>query len=723
MLPRKCRYGLVLACILYYSSSLIANDIVQVRFSSDADLPAVTHVGAQRVSVFFKDGELTRIFAGYNITTCLPSYPMVLSIPHPLSPALSRVYEFVLESGADSLMKQLDAYTGTSVINKYLVRPPEELLMPNDYNSDPIPCGAGLQALKYLELIGAREAWNITTGDPKITIAVPDNGFNKNHEDLAGKIVNPATPTGVAAAHGTAVLGLAAANTNNGVGISSVGYHCRLLAYETGLRHFPQAILAGAKVINCSWYASCSFNQNDQHMINIAHDMGVVVVAAAGNGGTCGGPGNYVYPASYDHVISVTGVGHYFPRNISSCNGKINHEDVHVYRANGSAPYQTLQHNDKVDLAAPAYEVRSLSLSGYTSVTGSSFASPIVAGVCGLLFSINHRFTPDEIEGILKCTAVDLDTIPENAPYAGLLGAGRLNAHKAALKAKSMMDNSPAGIIWYYYNKRGNKIIFDPGELYQHIHAGAIAGNTIFTEAISKIPGIGFNWEFIKGECSIYKTGNPVAFDLTNECPDFWYTLVAQVSNRVAGICDEKASVAHREAAYLDESSGCMEPRKGNLGHESMEYESLGSESLEYDSLEYENPKYENLKHESQKYDSPKHKSLWRESLGHEGPAHSGPGYRLSDKNNSGSFTISNDLPPRISIYPNPARNHIILDTPEEQGLMKAVLVSAAGQLLRTIQLRKNRTYIDLSGLKPGVYFLRLDGNDNRVIKKVVIAD
>ncbi|HEX6180681.1 MAG TPA: S8 family serine peptidase, partial [Chitinophagaceae bacterium] len=440
--------------------------------------------------------------------------------------------------------------------------PPRELILPNDYYADAIPCGPDRQPLKHLELIGAPAAWEITTGSEMVKIAVSDNGFNKNHEDLLGKIDNPGTPTGFAA-HGTMVAGLIAANTNNGIGHSAIGYNCQLLAYETGFRSFPYAILMGAKVINCSWYTGCVFNQNEQDVVNVAYDMGIVVVAAAGNGGTCGSPTSYVYPAAYDHVIAVTGVGHYFPQDQQDvCNGRINHQDVHVYRANSSAPYQTLQHNDRVDLSAPAYEVRGLSLSSYWNASGTSFASPIVAGVCGLLFSIFQYFTPTDIEDILKCTAFRLDNIPENIIYAGLLGAGRVDAYRAVLKAKTMLENRPADIEWYYYTRRGSRIVFDPASLYQHVSAGFIMGNTIFAKGISKIPGVNFDWEFLMGDYTIRKMGNPVSFDLTKECLSTANKLVVRVRNQVVNTCDPFASISHEETACLGENGNCWRGHK-----------------------------------------------------------------------------------------------------------------------------------------------------------------
>ena len=662
--------------IFCFQLSAFANDIIQIRFSTDAALPVITRISDKQVTVSFSEPELKNIFAGYFIQSFTQSYPMVADIPHNLSPALSRVYEFVLSSGGFALMAQLDDYTAryrnASIVNKYLLSSPQTLALPNDYNADAIPCGVDHQPLKHLELIGAPDAWDITTGNASIKIAVLDNGFNKSHEDLSGKIDNPGTPTGFAA-HGTMVLGLVAANTNNGIGHSAIGYNCRLFAYETGFRSFPQAILSGAKVINCSWYTSCSYNQNDQDMINVAYDMGIVVVAAAGNGGTCGGPTSYVYPAAYDHVIAVTGVGQYFSREEKdACNGKINHADVHIYRANYDAPLQTLQHNNRVDLAAPAYEVRGLSLSSYWNSSGTSFASPIVAGTCGLLFSLYPNFSPADIEAILKCTAFKLDDIAENAPFAGLLGAGRIDAYKALLKAKQMLENKPADVIWYYYNRRGARVDFDPSSLYQHISSGAITGNTIYVEAFSKVPGVSFDWEFTKSACTIKKSGNPVAFNLSTECSDPSSRLVVHVRNKVSSVCDPNAGISLEESACLDDSRGCWMSCKTPIADS---YKMLNQSMI---IANFANPDVTLAA-------KPKR------------------AYLVTPNPFSGTFTIRHYLPPG--------------------DLKKIQVTNAAGQLVWQKQFNNNapkNITVDLSRSANGIYFVKLTYASNTITERIV---
>ncbi|MBK9354223.1 MAG: S8 family serine peptidase [Bacteroidetes bacterium] len=67
----------------------------------------------------------------------------------------------------------------------------------------------------------------------------------------------------------------------------------------------------------------------------------------------------------------------------------------------------------------------------YKEENGTSFASPMVAGVAGLMLSVNPCLKPHEIESILKSTASNIYSIPENVQYAGQLGAGRVDAFEA----------------------------------------------------------------------------------------------------------------------------------------------------------------------------------------------------------------------------------------------------------------------------------------------------
>jgi hypothetical protein len=103
-----------------------------------------------------------------------------------------------------------------------------------------------------------------------------------------------------------------------------------------------------------------------------------------------------------------------------------------------------------VDLRAPGFNVlgaNALSDSSYSGAWGTSLAAPQVAGVVALLFSVNNCLNPNEIESILKLTSARLDNIPENQPYIGKLGAGRIDAGKATKIAWQMNPSNGGEIL------------------------------------------------------------------------------------------------------------------------------------------------------------------------------------------------------------------------------------------------------------------------------------
>jgi subtilisin family serine protease len=271
-----------------------------------------------------------------------------------------------------------------------------------------------------LNLIGAQAAWDITTGNSSVVIGVSDQNFEVTHEELVGKVLfydptNTATKT-----HGTAVAINAAGKTNNGVGKSSIGYNSSLKLYRMNYNDALAASYAGARILNLSWTSGCTYNSYAQAAIDEIWNNNTFIVASAGNGTTCGGANNLVYPAAYNHVFAVTSIG---PND--------NHE-----RTPGNA-LSTHQHNSSVDICAPGYDVAISAGPGwYLTNNGTSFAAPYVSGTAALMVAANPCLTNDQLEAILKESAVNIDAL--NPSYVGKLGAGRLNSAEAVLRASAM---------------------------------------------------------------------------------------------------------------------------------------------------------------------------------------------------------------------------------------------------------------------------------------------
>ena len=287
------------------------------------------------------------------------------------------------------------------------------LFAPNDLNFQ-----AGISDYA-LTLINAPQAWDLTQGNDSVVIAISDQNFEVLHQDLEGKYIHYDASNTATTTHGTAVAITAAGKTNNGYGLSSIGFNTSLALYKMNFNEVLAASYAGADVINISWTSGCFYSQLEQDVIDEVSANGSFIVATAGNGNTCGLPDALVYPASYNHVFSVTSVG---PSD--------NHEQWI------GDPTSTHNHNDSVDLAAPGYDVAVSPASGwYLNMNGTSFAAAYVSGTVALMLSANKCISNLQIEQILKNTAAPLNTL--NPTYVGKLGSGRLDAFQAVLAAST----------------------------------------------------------------------------------------------------------------------------------------------------------------------------------------------------------------------------------------------------------------------------------------------
>ncbi|MCB0466310.1 MAG: S8/S53 family peptidase [Aequorivita sp.] len=369
----------------------------------------------------------------------LPVYNFKKEFTSSNSSYLKRVYKVTLDN---------DTHLGV-ILNRSeieyaeLVKYPEPLYLPDDYQ------GLFGTPLSQLDLIKAPFAWNITKGSPSVRAGIVDTYFDIYHEDLVNQIVGQLNTNG-AGTHGTAVAGALSAQTDNSMGISSIGFNTKLVLLSKPYNRndiIDLSLYPGVRVINIS-AGQCDYSPVVEELYReIWEDNGVLVVCAAGNAiynGSCtGDPEQYVYPASYDHTVSVTGVGHIFPLGTNDpILGRSNWKDVHEEVIGD--PNSTLQHNDKVDICAPGYRISTTANNNNYSINrGTSFSSPIVAGVAALMFSVNPSLTPNQVRDILKNTADDIYQIPENAPYIGLLGTGRVNAYRAVKEAQCMLNPNP----------------------------------------------------------------------------------------------------------------------------------------------------------------------------------------------------------------------------------------------------------------------------------------
>jgi len=371
-----------------------------VRFDNTVFLPHVNSVGR----LISTSEELNQLINDNGMTG------FIQALPDSKSKNLQNIYEVSFFGNNEDVSISLSKLPFIGLVEK---APDYQVLYtPDDYN---IALSINNDTIDQyaLDLINAQAAWDLSHGSDSVVIAISDQNYYQHHVELEGKIAyydstNLATET-----HGTAVAILTAGNTNNGIGLSSIGFESKLALYQMTFNEILVASYAGADVINLSWTSGCYYTQTQQDVINEAYNNGSFIIAAAGNGTTCGGADSLVYPASYTNVFSVTSVG---PTN--------NHE-----RFIGD-PSSTHQHNLAVDVSAPGYDVTiSPSSNWYLNSSGTSWAAAYVTGTVGLMLSLNKCISNTDIELILKNSSQNIDSL--NPLYAGKIGQGRLDAHEA----------------------------------------------------------------------------------------------------------------------------------------------------------------------------------------------------------------------------------------------------------------------------------------------------
>ena len=267
--------------------------------------------------------------------------------------------------------------------------------------------------------IRADEAWVIARGN--VTIAVLDTGADYNHPDIDSKIIkgrnyhagwwepwNWYDPID-GHSHGTHVSGICAAETNNSTGVAGVSWGSKVLAVKVcdDSGGCPENIVAkgikyaadkGAKIINMS----LRFNSSSTALkkaCDYAASKGVLIVAAAGNDNDS----NKNYPAAYSNVFAV---------------GNTTSSDTRYTGTYGSC------YGNWVNIAAPGTNIYSTILNNnYGNKTGTSMASPMVAGAAAVVWAKHPSWTATKVRQRLEQTA---------KPLTGLqLGAGRIDLFEA----------------------------------------------------------------------------------------------------------------------------------------------------------------------------------------------------------------------------------------------------------------------------------------------------
>ena len=336
--------------------------------------------------------------------------------------------------------------------------------------------------------IDAPEAWNTQTGNRETVVAVIDTGVDYNHEDLSANMwrnpgeipgngldddgnnyvddvygINAIMLTGDPMDdhdHGTHCAGTIGGLGNNSVGVAGVCWQVRIMAlkfldtYGGGLGSdaitcIEYAVAKRAKVLSNSWGGD-GYQQALKDAIDAAGAAGITFVAAAGNSGM-------------DTDVSP---------NYPSCYTSANVIAVMATDNNDAKAFFSNYGRQTVDLGAPGVNILSCQRDGgYQTMSGTSMATPHVAGACGLLLSQNPLLSVTELKNAL------LNTVDVPATPLTCVSSGRLNLARAVMAVEAQ---------WLTVNPRGATNL-PPGSattLTVDFHAGDLGAGTYTGEIV-----------------------------------------------------------------------------------------------------------------------------------------------------------------------------------------------------------------------------------------------
>ncbi|HUI80200.1 MAG TPA: malectin domain-containing carbohydrate-binding protein [Bryobacteraceae bacterium] len=283
----------------------------------------------------------------------------------------------------------------------------------------------------YLPQILAPAAWGVTTGSASVVVAVIDSGVDGTHPDLSSKLVagwnfvGNNSNTSDVLGHGTAVAGTLAAASNNGIGVAGVSWKTMMMplvvvdasdyaSYSNMAAAIQYAADHGAQVINLSLGGSTA-SAALQSAVNYAWGKGVTLFAAAMNNSSS----TPQYPAACTNVVAVSAT------------------DVGDVLASFS------DYGSWITLSAPGNNIlTTVSGGGYGYWYGTSFASPIAAGVAALALAVDPALGNAALVNLLEQNSDQVG----GAGFSTSFGWGRVNAYRAVTAAQNLLAPATVSI-------------------------------------------------------------------------------------------------------------------------------------------------------------------------------------------------------------------------------------------------------------------------------------
>lgn len=280
-------------------------------------------------------------------------------------------------------------------------------------------------------------AWDNTQGSDLVKICVLDTGVDTDHPDLVGNLILPGYNAYLKVdgnvediyGHGTGTAGVVGAVGNNAEGVSGVNWNVGIIPVQINQGEISSSAYIsdmavgiewcadqGAKVANLSYGGAqySTISESAQYL----RDSGGLLFMSAGNDGTNNSIDTY---PDYSSFVVV---------------GSTGSDDI---KSDFS------QYGPFVDVVAPGESIATTYLDGgYVYYSGTSFSSPMTAGLAGLIYSINPDFTPAQVENYIFDSSVDLGELGDDDLY----GKGRIDAGKAVVLAVNHLspNNPPVAI-------------------------------------------------------------------------------------------------------------------------------------------------------------------------------------------------------------------------------------------------------------------------------------
>lgn len=357
-----------------------------------------------------------------------------------------------------------------ALVQKLEQEPDIEFAEPNYYLPlNVVPNDPLYNQIYPLSIVKADSAWNVQKGDSTVIIGIIDSGVDWDHPDLASIIWTNSNETpnngvdddgngyiddirgwdfvaNVSDAfagedgstednnpmdfdgHGTHVAGIAAGATNNGIGIASLGWGCKIMPLRCGwhstdgngyvssiyaAKAYKYAADNGASVVNQSSGTSEVVIEGAKY----AYKNGVVIINSAGNSNT--------------EDIGLLGAEPW-ALSVAATNSNDNKASYSSYgsQVDISAPGGDFNSGNRLGFLSTVVHPSSFyGNQQYASFQGTSMSSPFVAAVAALIKSKNKSWTPAQVMFQITGTADNIDA--KNPSFAGKLGFGRINALRA----------------------------------------------------------------------------------------------------------------------------------------------------------------------------------------------------------------------------------------------------------------------------------------------------